>query len=96
MVDEIEIDECPILIEKDVITEHFASGYNDPIWEEFMSRTYDDYSDGFSSYFDFSKSLEHVRFIKNFLKFNESKIYLHIMIVIQIRRYVHLCAFSPH
>ena len=96
LVDEIKIDEFPIILEKNVILDNFALEYKDPVWEEFMSRTYDDYSDDFSSYFDSFRSLEHVRFIKFFLKFNESKVYLHIMIAIQIRRYVHLFAFSPH
>lgn len=97
LVEEIKIDECPIIKEKEVKIdeiENLALEYKDPIWEEFMSRIYDDYSDDFSGYF--CKSPEHVRFIKVFVPFNESKVYLHIMVLLLIRRYVHLFAFSPH
>lgn len=99
LVDELKFDECPIIIEKEIKIdeiENFALEYRDPIWEEYMSRAYNDYSDNFSSYFEFSKSLEHGRFLKVFVPFNESKVYLHNMLIIQIRRYVHLFAFSPH
>ena len=96
LVDEIKIDEYPILIEKDVLIDDFALEYKDPIWVEFMSHTYDDYSDDFSSYFDFSRSLEQVWSIQIFLYVCGSMIYLHIIIILLIRRYVHLFAFSPH
>lgn len=99
LVDEIKIDECPIKIEKELKIDEieiFAWVYKDPIWEEFLSRTYNDYSDDFSSYFAFSKSLEHVKNIKIFLYFYGSKVYLHTLFLLLIRRYVHLFAFSPH
>ena len=96
LVDEIKIDEFPIILEKNVILDNFALEYKDPVWEEFMSRTYDDYSDDFSSYFDFSRSLQPVWSIQIDLYVCGPKIYLHIIIILLIRRYVHLFAFSPH
>ena len=99
LVDELEIDECPISIKEELKIdeiENLAKEYKDPVWEEFMSRSDDDYYDNFSSYFDYAKSLEHVRILKNFLYLYGSKVCMHIIILLLIRRYVHLFTFSPH
>ena len=72
LIEELEFDECPILIKEELKIdeiENLSKEYKDPVWEEFMSRSHDDYSDNFSSYFDYAKSLEHVRILKTYLIF---------------------------
>lgn len=96
VVDEIEsnLDEIDMNVVK---IENVYVSFVDPIWEECVKSNYRHIGDDFSKYFHIPEFLEHhISLTGQFIYLLGYLIGAHIIRLIQIRRYVHLYAFSPH
>lgn len=80
----------------DVKIEDMCMPIVDPIWEEFVKSNYSHVGDDFSEYFHMKILEHHMSLTCQFIYLLGYLIGAHIVRLIQIRRYVHLFAFSPY